>query len=260
MKFRWENRLRILKFQDRLNNTFEESGKKFNHEIEELLEEIGSELQLMAKLGGENFNFNKQSSINFKDMLRIGGAMVGLALSFAFAAPPLAIFVVAIGAVFSVITNFFKSQKEKQREAVEKISQSLNNQLEEYQRKTLSKAAEEFSKYCDAVAVNINNYFDELIQGIEKISKHLAKAKSQLDESANYLNRAYAKRVIDWCFEKYEQLTDEGIIKTIGKVQRNFGRSIKIQTKYKLTFVKSQEIVNRVLQEDIYIISPEISR
>ncbi len=261
LKSKWENRLIILKFQDRLNNAFEESGKKFNHEVEELLEEIGTELQLMARLGGQNFNFNKQSSMNFKDMLRIGGTIVGIAASITmlFAAPPLGI-IMAIGTVISAITNFFKSQKEKQREAAEKISQSLNNQLEEYQRKTLTKAAEEFSKYCDAVAVNINNYFDELIQGIEKISEQLTIAKSKLDSSANYLNRAYAKRIINWCLDKYEPLTDESIIKTIGKVERDFGRSITIKTKYELKLIKSPVIVNRVLQEDVSIIPPETSK
>lgn len=70
-------------------------------------------------------------------MLRIGGTIVGIAASITmlFAVPPLGI-IMAIGTVFSAITKFFKSQKEKQREAAEKISQSLNNQLEEYQRKT----------------------------------------------------------------------------------------------------------------------------
>ncbi|MEH2246813.1 GTPase [Nostoc sp.] len=260
LKSKWKNRLQVLKFQDRLNNAFEENGKKFNHEVEELLEEIGTEFQLMARLGGENFNFNKQSSIKFKEMLRIGVTIVGIATSITmlFAAPPLGI-IMAIGTVISAITNFFKSQKEKQREAAEKISQSLNNQLEEYQQKTLAKAKEEFSSYCDTIAVNINKYFNELIQGIEKISKELAKAKSQLDSSTNYLNRAYAKRIIDWCVDKYELLTDEDIIKTIGRVERDFGRSITIKTKCELKLRKNQETIKRVLQEDISIIFPEIS-
>ena len=260
LKLKWENRLKILKFQDRLNNAFETNGKKFNHEVEELLEEIGTEFQLMARLGGENFNFNKQSSIKFKDMLRIGVTIVGIATSITmlFAAPPLGI-IMTIGTVISAITNFLKSQKEKQREAAAKISESLNNQLEKYQQKTLEKAKEEFSGYCDTIAANINNYFDELIQSIEKLSKQLAKVKGQLDSSANYLNRAYAKRIIDWCVDKYEVLTDEDIIKIIGKVERNFGRSITIKAKSELKFKKPQETINRVLQEDIYIILPEIS-
>lgn len=260
LKSRWGNRLKILKVQDRLDNAFKESGKKFNDEVEHLLKEIGTELQLIARLAGKNFNFNKQSNISFKDMLRIGSTVVAVTTSITmlFAVPPLGIIMV-IGTVISAVTNFLKSQKEKQREIAKKISQSLNNQLEDYQRKTLTEVKEEFSKHCDAIAVNINNYFDELIQGIEKINKQFVKAENQLDNSANYLNRAYAKRIIDWCVDKYEPLTDEDIIKTIRKVERDFGRSITIKTKCELKFRKNQETINRVLQEDVSIISPEIS-
>lgn len=256
LKSKWENRLRILKFQDKLNNAFEESGKNFNHEVEELLEEIGTELQLMAKLGGGNFNFNKQSGINSKDMLRIGGTILGMMVSI-MTLNPVGFFIALGTTVFGAITSFFMSRDEKRIEAVEKISQSLSNQLEEYQQKTLVKAEEEFSKYCDVLAVNINNYFNELIQGIEKITEQLSIAKSKLDASANDLNRAYAKRIIDWCLDKSEPLTDEGIIKTIEKVERDFGISTTIKTTTKFKLLKSQEIVNKVLQEDIFIISPK---
>ncbi|MDZ8024403.1 MAG: GTPase [Nostoc sp. DedQUE11] len=261
LKLKWENRLRVLKFQDKLNQVFEESSKKFNHEVEEILEEIGTELQIVAKLGSGSFKLNEQDRIIFKDMLRISGNLLGIAGTVAmFFAPPVGIFLGIAGTVLSVISNFLKSKEQKRREAVENIRSSLNNQLEEYQQKTLEKAKEEFSSYCGSIAANINNYFDELIQGIEKISKQLAKAKSQLDSSANYLNRAYAKRIIDWCVEKYEPLTDEDIIKSIVKVERNFGRSIKIKTKSELKFRKSQETINRVLQEDVSIILPKASK
>ncbi|MFN6496020.1 MAG: GTPase [Nostoc sp. DedQUE01] len=261
LKLKWENRLRVLKFQDKLNHVFEESSKKFNHEVEEILEEIGTELQIVAKLGSGSFKLNEQDRIIFKDMLRISGNLLGIAGAVAmFFAPPVGIFLGIAGTVLSVISNFLKSKEQKRREAVENIRSSLNNQLEEYQQKTLEKAKEEFSSYCDTIAANINNYFNELIQGIEKISKQLAKAKSQLDSSANYLNRAYAKRIIDWCVEKYEPLTDEDIIKSIVKVERNFGRSIKIKTKSELKFRKSQETINRVLQEDVSIILPKASK
>lgn len=260
LKSKWENRLQLLKFKEKLNNAFEGSGNKFNQEVEELLEEIGTELQLLARLGGDNFNFNKQNNINFKDMLRIGSVLIGIAGTIAtiFTVPPLGI-VMAIGTIISAVTNFFKSQKEKQREAAENIRKSLKNQLDDYQQKTLTKAKEEFSNYCSTVGININNYFNEMIQALETISEQLANTQDKLDSSANYLNRAYAKRIVDWCADKYEPLTNEAILKIIGKVDRDFGRTIKIQIKSEFKFKKSQEIIKRILQEDISIISVEAS-
>ncbi|WP_238360855.1 hypothetical protein [Iningainema tapete] len=224
MKSKWEIRLKVLRFQDRLNNAFDESGKKFNHEVEELLEEIGTELQLIARLGGENFNFNQQSSINFKDMLRIGRNLLAIAATIGtlFAVPPLGI-VMAIGTIVSVITGFFKSKKEKQREAAENIRKSLTNQLEDYQQKVLTLAQEEFKKYCDTIAVNINNYFEELIQCLEKISEQLITAKNKLDSSANYLNSAYAIAASNtWVKQLIEIRQDfELILRYINKATKN---------------------------------------
>lgn len=256
LKSRWENKLRTLKLQDRLNHAFEDIGQKYNHKVEELLEEIGTELQLIARLEGENFKFNNQSDINFKDILSIGTNLLGIATSITvfLAAPPLGI-IMGIATVTSMIVGFFKSHKEKQDEAAKKISKSLNSQLEEYQQKILTKAKEEFSNYSYTVAFDINNYFERLIQGIETISDQLKTAINQLDNSANYLNRAYAKRIIDWSLEEYESLTDESIRKNISKVKRYFGRSITIKTKSKIKVIKSQEIIKLVLQEDINLTS-----
>ena len=92
-----------------------------------------------------------------------------------------------------------------------------------------------------------------MIQGLEAISTHLESAKKRLDDTANYLNRAYAKRIVDWSTEQYEQLNDEGINKTIAKVQREFGSAITIQTKAEVQLKKSQEEMKQILQEDISI-------
>ncbi|MBA3920852.1 MAG: hypothetical protein H0X31_03705 [Nostocaceae cyanobacterium] len=155
--------------------------------------------------------------------------------------------------VFSLITGFLKSKEQKRREAVENISKSLENQLKTYQEKALAQAKEDFGKYCNDVAQSINTYFEELIQGLEVITEQLTRAKRKLDETSNYLNRAYAKRIIDWCCNKSEPLTDEAIYQNITKVKRDFGRSMNIQTKVSLKLSKSPDEIKQVLQEDVVI-------
>lgn len=100
---------------------------------------------------------------------------------------------------------------------------------------------------------NIDTYFEELIEGLEAIAAQLEAAKRKLDGTANYLNRAYAKRIIDWCSEQHEPLTDETINRTIAKVKRDFGRSMSIQTKSDFQLRKSQDDIKQVLQEDVSI-------
>jgi hypothetical protein len=79
----------------------------------------------------------------------------------------------------------------------------------------------------------------------------LKEAKKKLSGTENYLNRAYAKRIIDWCTEENETLTDERINETIAKVQRDFGRNMNIVTKSQVQPRKSLEDIKHILQEDI---------
>ena len=261
LKMGWERKLKSIRFEERLKNTFEENGKQFNQDVQEILEEVGNELQLVAKLNASDFKFSQQDSFNLGDMFRIGRNLLGVAGVIALLFAPHIGFALGIaGTIFNLFSGWFKSKDQKRREAVQKISSSMSSQLQEDKNKTLEKTKEEFSKYCETVAVNINNYFDELIQGLETISDELTTVKGKLDSFANYLNRAYAKRIIDWCLEKYEPLTDDGIRKSISKVQRYFGRSITIETKSEFKLRKSQETIRRVLQEDVSIISSEIPK
>jgi hypothetical protein len=99
--------------------------------------------------------------------------------------------------------------------------------------------------------VNIDAYFAELIQGLEAIATQLEEAKNKLSGTANYLNRAYAKRIIDWSTEQQEPLTVQGIKQTIYKVERDFGRSMKIVKKSQVPRLKSLDDIKHILQEDI---------
>ena len=262
MKLGWEQKLKALRFEDRLKIAYEEASKKFNKEVQEALEEIGNELQLISQLGSNNFSFPEQDSNNFRDFVRIGGSLLGIAgtiIAF-FVALPFAPAIGIVTAVFSGIGGMFKSRDEKRREAVINISTSLETQLKTQKQNTVQQAQREFGKYSDSGTTNINIYFKELIAGLEAISTQLEEAKKKLSGTENYLNRAYAMRIIDWCTEENETLTDERIAETIAKVQRDFGRNMKIVTKSKIQPRKSLEDIKHILQEDIsfsYLKSPK---
>jgi methionine synthase II (cobalamin-independent) len=183
-------------------------------------------------------------------LLRFGGQILSIVGLFI---PPIRFLSVIAGGIFSGLAGLFKSQEQKRREAVQNISVSLIEQLTQHKHTTLQQAVTNFNKYCSDVSTNINTYFEELIAGLDAILVQLEAAKSKLSGTANYLNCAYAKRIIDWCIEQHEPLTDEGINRTVAKVERDFGRSMNIQTKSKFQLRKSQDDIKRVLQEDVSI-------
>ena len=257
MKLGWEERLKAIKFEDSLKLANQEASQKFTKEVQGILEEVGNELQLVAELKGDGFKFAKQKSGGLdRDLLRITRNILGIAGAILVFFPPLA----PIGAAFgfsafvaSFLDKFFKSKGQRRHEAVEKITSSLRSQIQEQRVLVIQKAQTQFDQNCQAIEKSILDYFDELIEGLTRIRAHLEEAQTKLSASSNYLNRAYAKRIIDYCLEQREPLTEANISKSVLRVKRDFGRSIIISSKLPLQSKKSLNELKEVLQENISI-------
>jgi len=251
----WNDELYRIKFESRLKNAFKNAGVKFDEQVQEILEEIGKELQLISQLRGGSFSLEEQDKTSFRNFMRIGGsvlALTGIALSFVL--PPLGIVMGIVGGLMSFFGGLFEDRNAKRRKAVKKISKSLSKQLKKQKEKVLTQANKDFTKYCSDFANNIQNYFDELIEGLDAISTQLETAKSKLDNTINYLNCGFAKRIIEFaCEEKYQPLTVKNVRAIIAKVQRNFGNHMTINIKSELDLKISEAEISQILQEDISI-------
>lgn len=250
----WKETLKSMGFEERLKTASEEASQHFQNDVQEAIEEIGNELKIISQLQGNTFKFAAQDSSFFdKNFVRISGmVLVAAGAILAFVFPPLGLLGIA-GGIASWLSNKFKSRDQKRHEAVENISTSLRQQLEEQQQKILQQATENFDEYCQSVTVTVDNYFEELIQGIKAMAKQLKSAQGRLSTAANYLNRAYAKRIVDWASDQYEPLTDTAISKKIRKVNRIFGHSLQIQTTTALSLTRSQDEICKILQERVSI-------
>jgi BMFP domain-containing protein YqiC len=187
MKRGWNKKLKDIKFEERIDTVYKDVGKTFNKEVTEILEEVGKELQLIAQLGDGIFNFTEQDSdIFMRHAMKIGGSILGLVGSLLFFTPlaPIGWVFIGVGFLVGLFSGFFKSQDQKRREAVTKISDSLSSQLSSQKKDTLQKVEENFKKSCDEVLTNIDTYFEELIQGLEQtelnVQKHYEKAETKL--------------------------------------------------------------------------------
>jgi GTP-binding protein EngB required for normal cell division len=251
---RWQRELNSFNFQKRLNQAFKAAGQQFNDEVQETLDELGNELKLIAKLSYDSFNFDTQDSFNTRNFFRFGGGIlltIGTAL--AFIAPPVGIAIGIVGGLMSMASGLFKSRDEKRREAVKSISKSLRNQLYTFKKKALQEAENDFNNYSNSMKNKIDSYFYQLISGLEYLSQQLQEAEQNLQTQADTLNQAYAKRIIDWCQDKYEPLTEAKIQQTVARVHREFGKYIHITPHSKFTLKKSPDELKQVLQENVYL-------
>jgi GTP-binding protein EngB required for normal cell division/uncharacterized tellurite resistance protein B-like protein len=265
LELNWKKRLTSIQFEACLSSAYQDAGNTFQREVQEAIEEIGTELELLAQLNFKSgYRDNGQSSNFFesfdRDLIRIGRnilAVVGIALSFTPFAP-VGIFLSVAAGILSFFTNIFKSRDQKRQESVHRISESLYNHVEEHKQKNLMQAKQNFYEYCNSINSTVDIYFEELIQGLDEIVNSLSKAKDKLFNTENYLNCAYSKRILDWATGTQEPLSDSNIKKSIEKVDRNFGYDIKIQSRMNLNMKKTQDEIQNILQENILIQMPEV--
>ncbi|MGB3401065.1 MAG: GTPase [Microcoleaceae cyanobacterium] len=248
----WKKELDRLNFQKRLNYAVKAAGEQFNNELQETLKELETELKLVVKLSFYSFNFDTQDLFDTRNFLRFfGGILFTIGTALTFTAPPVGIAIGIVGGLFSMASGLFKSRDQKRQEAVKQISNSLRNQLYTSKKKVLQEADNNFDNHCISVRNNIDSYFNQLISGLEYLSQELQEAEKDLQIHTDNLNQAYAKRIIDWCQEKYEPLTEAKIQQTVAKVSREFGKNIHIITHSELTIQKPLAQLKQVLQEDI---------
>ena len=246
----WKQKTQDIRLEKRLQLSNEEAVAKFDKAIKESLEEVGKELELISQLNISNFTLDSQDTFSVKNLIKIGGSILGFA-AFFLGFTPFVAFTIPVG--FALVSKLFMSRKEKRRKAVDNISNALREQINKQKRSVIEIAIKNFEKYCSDVSESINSYFNELNDGLEDISNRLEKAQTSLDTTVNYLNCGYAKRIIDWSTEQYEPLTVKNTKKVIAKVDRKFGQSITIQTTTEIKLKKSLEEIKQVIQEDISI-------
>ncbi len=94
----------------------------------------------------------------------------------------------------------------------------------------------------------VDNYFQQLSDGLEQISDCLRNTEASLRNTADNLNEAYARRIMEYA---------TGEAQRVSRVRREFGKQIEIWPARSGTtavpLIRSTDELNRILQEKIVI-------
>jgi len=250
---KWNAEVERSKLQESLEVAVKQAGEAYNKEVAEILEEVGKDLQLMAKLSGSSFSIHNTYD-GFS--LKIGGkilAIAGAVISLVF--PPLGIVIGLVGAAMGWMSGLFKSDEDKRREASEKIEKALKSQIDTQESQVLKQASDSLTSQCKNISSTIDSYFGGLISGLDSILKELLTTKKKLEEINQELNLAYSKRIVDYCQNKYERLTLGTARTVISSVQRDFGKemTVNLHPKFiapkRMLDPKYQAEIGKILQE-----------
>jgi tRNA U34 5-carboxymethylaminomethyl modifying GTPase MnmE/TrmE len=253
----WESKLKSRKFEENFNNVIKQQWNNFTKKVQQSLEGIGKDLQFSAKLGGiSGFRLNQQDTSDNKNFFRFGGGFLGIAGAIAIFFPVAfipGIIAGVVGGIMSFISGFLDSEADKKRKAVQKISQSLNQQINQQESQVTNQVTAEFRRNCNQVKTELKTYFEQIMAGLDAISKQLKISESNIEKQVTFLNCAYGKRIIDWSQKRYEPLTQDEINREVVSVKRDIGKKIMIEVKNQLTITRSQEELDSILQEKVII-------
>ena len=254
---KWNNEVTKMQLKENIEIAFKQASESYNQDVSEILEEVGRDLQLVSQLSCSSFDIkNTYDGFNLKiggQILAVAGVLIGVVF------PPLGIVISVVGTVLGWFGGFFKSDKDKRQEAVEKIETALKSQLDIQESQIIEQANENLQKQCHNISSAVDIYLGGLIVGLEVILKELTGGEKKLQRIVREINLGYSKRILDYCQDKYEYLTLGTALAAIASVERNFGKQITIDlnpnypVSTNLLDLKYQENLGKILQEQVSI-------
>lgn len=166
----------------------------------------------------------------------------------AFASGPVGWVIGGAGTAISIFAGTLKSKRKRRSEAASHIHTQLTQQLKANEEKVLEQTRQQIEKCSEAMASAVDNYFEQLSDGLENISNHLRQAETGLSKAVRTINSAYAERIMEYAGGKTQR---------VSRVQRDFGKQIEIwpikSRSRTAPLARDVDELSRILQEKIII-------
>lgn len=244
----WQEKLKQINLAAKLGAIQDNTIEQFKKDIQEIVAEVGKEMSFIAQFTKEvKFNLDEQDHSAF-----FAGFLNFLAKGFlSRLLPPIRLTGIILHTINKIL-GIFETKDQKRRKASQQIQESLSGQLSSYKSDVIKDFNQNFENNYLQVEKSIDDYFDELVHGLKQIRASLDQAVQELETSINKINLAYGKRVLDWCLDRYEPLSQANINKSILRVSRDFAKAIHIYPKQPVRITKNQADIESVIQEKFF--------
>lgn len=198
----WKSRLDSLRLERRIKECAANAQAQFKGHVEEALEEIGREMEAIARLtAARSFAGPSEQETGrlMHNLLKWGGNVIMLvgAIGAAIVGGPFT-WVALVGTGLRLLAGLFKSKKEQRREAVKEISKQLREQVATQEREVSVQATAHLEQLVSSAAGSIDEYFGTVINGLGLVADRLEHALAKVREARGDLDRAFAERMLGW--------------------------------------------------------------
>jgi hypothetical protein len=251
-----------MKIEKRVEEVIQKQLEQEQKDIQEYLSDWADAIDSFFKFknaeltGSDLFNTRKAFSI-----VGTGLGVVGSGLLLAAAIPALASvawipvagwILVGAGVLVGLLSMLFKSKEKKRKEAIEKLSDSLQRSMDENNNSILK----QIPKIIEDALTEISNKIEENLSNIQIAAEAIELSSktllSKYEKSYNTINSYFAKRICDFCINSSKQKLEVNDYSNL-QVERDYGKSILIKTDIVISEKKIEDIQN-ILQENIIIL------
>lgn len=250
---RWEQYLNDIKFNEEIKVEFETCILRYREELEASLKELMEDIELFSKIGMADINFNLSDTFNTKRLMGIIGTVIsgagGIVLLLLGATNPVGWVLAVGGLVIGFLSSLFKSKEQKIKEATDKLYYSIKNSIEENEESNIKNILSNFTDNHKNIKKRIEKSIDILCNYLENISKDLSHINKELKKELDYLNSIYAYRILNYSNGDNIIEIDKKEINNI-KVNRDYGKSIFIKSKYNIN-KNLEKKITKIIQEEV---------
>jgi GTP-binding protein EngB required for normal cell division len=217
-----------LRLNERINEVItrvtQDGMTDINDAIEDVVEDASTHLkyEFTARL-------NALDTFNTRRLVSSFGAVVSTAgsvlLLLASVSNPVGWAIIGVGIVTGLLSGLLKSKEEKKRNAIDKLRNDLQGNIEGMKAKVVQDAQKSVNTQFTQVATATARSFDELIKGFTRAETVAQQYTISLVGAYRAFNERYAQRILDFA------LSHAGACDTpamITQIQREFGKNIKI--------------------------------
>ena len=249
----WNVHLQRRGLSDRVKVALEAAISRFDQDVEEVLAEIGKEIQITHDLRSDTLSLKGEDSrgLGKKTWKWTGiGLTVASTIAFFFS-NPVGWVLAGVSMACGVFSWLCESREKKVVRISKKIYGKIMKHLNKWKHNVSKQAEAVISDRREAILAGVDEYFGDLHAFLEQAKNAMEYSSVALEQTINMINVAYAERILDWVAPKTDYRQDRA--RKILQVQREIGKSMAIDVKGQVTLRFSNEELRRILQEEVSV-------